>query len=69
MILKQFNKLIEKYNIPDDIIFQSDTGWECGYSDLILIAYNEKEKRIVFLSDTTADYDYYHTKNWQILEE
>ena len=69
MELEQLKCLCKKYNIPNDVILQSDTGWECGYSDLILIAYNEKEKRIVFLSDTTSTDDYYHTKDWKILEE
>ena len=68
MNIENFKKLIEKYNIPEDIILQSDTGWECGYSDLSSIAYNKKEKRIVFLSDDTLIIPYYHTKDWQILE-
>ena len=34
MKLNKLLELINKHNIPDDVLLKSDSGWECGDTDM-----------------------------------
>ena len=48
MTVKELNRLLTANNIPEDAILMSDSGWECGASDMDGVYYNSKENIIVF---------------------
>lgn len=48
MTYKKLKEIIEKNNIPEDVKFESDSGWECGPTDMDGIYYNKSENTIVF---------------------
>ena len=48
MTAKELKEKLSKYNIPDDAILMSDSGWECDATDMDGIYYNEKENIVVF---------------------
>ena len=40
MKLNKLLELINKHNIPDDVLIQSDSGWECDATDMDGVYYN-----------------------------
>lgn len=69
MTLEKINNLCKKYNIPNNVILQSDSGWECSETDMNGVYYNKKENKIVFTQEIYKDDFYYENDNWKILEE
>lgn len=63
---KKLCKIIKNNNIPETVHLMSDSGWECGETEMNGILYNEKENIIVFKQDTNNLEEYY--KNWKILK-
>lgn len=47
MTLKNFISLTKKYNIPDDALIMSDSGWECCATDCAGVFYSKKFNKIV----------------------
>jgi hypothetical protein len=41
-------KIIEKYNIQEDVTLYQDCGWECGATVMDGVWYNAKKKEIQF---------------------
>ena len=68
MKLNKLLNLINKYNIPNDVLLQSDSGWECGATDMDGLYYNRNENVVVFTQDIDACDQYYKDRNWEILE-
>ena len=58
MTFNELNNLIKKYNIPSNVILQSDSGWECDETDMDGIYYNKTKNIIVF----TQDFSKYESK-------
>lgn len=48
MTLGLFIKRCKEFNIPDDVVFQSDSGWECGPTDMDAIYYNKENNTLTF---------------------
>lgn len=48
MTVKKLLSLFEGYNIPNDVILLSDSGWECGPTNMDGIFYNEEKNEITF---------------------
>ena len=68
MTIKEFNKIIQDNNIPDDVTMMSDSGWECCESDMDGAYYNEVEKRIIFTQHGDIfDSNWYGKKGWKLL--
>ena len=44
----KLEKIIKKYNIPSDVVFYSDSGWECGETDMCGLFYSREKNTIVF---------------------
>lgn len=68
MTIEKFKKIIEKFNIPEDVTMLSDSGWECSETDMDGIWYNEEEKEIVF-TQKGNEYDryYFNKPEWILL--
>lgn len=57
MTFKQLESIIIENNIPEDVKLMSDSGWECGATDMDGVYYHEKDNIIVF----TQYSEYYNT--------
>lgn len=55
MTFKKLQELIEKYEIFEDVVLRSDSGWECGPTDIGGVWYNRKNNEIVFTQFSYAD--------------
>ena len=73
MTLHKLLTLIEENNIPTDVKLTSDSGWECGSTEVDGVWYNSVANTIVFTQseDTycTSAYKYGQTKHWKLLTE
>lgn len=41
-------RIIEKYNIPEDVHLIQDCGWECSYTELDGVWYSKERNEITF---------------------
>lgn len=48
MTFEKLSKIIEKYNIPKDVVLLSDSGWECSETEMQGVFYNREENKIIF---------------------
>ena len=68
MKLNTLLELINKHNIPKDVLLQSDSGWECDATDMDGVYYNRKLNVIVF-TQCVSEYDHYFiNSDWETLE-
>ena len=67
MELNTLLKLINKHNIPDDVLIQSDSGWECGATDMDGVYYNRKLNVIVFTQYVDESDHYFSELDWETL--
>ena len=68
MKLNKLLELINKHNIPDDVLLQSDSGWECGATDMDGAYYNRKLNVIVFTQYIDSSDHYFSELDWETLE-
>ncbi len=67
MTFKKLQSIINKNNIPKDVHIVSDSGWECGPSEMNGVYYNKAKNEIVF-TQSGDKYDAYHKdKDWKRL--
>ena len=69
MTFKKLKDLIDKYNIPEDVILQSDSGWECNETEMDGVYYNPTENIIIFTQYFSEYETYEKLKEWRRLEE
>ena len=67
MKLNTLLKLINKHNIPEDVLLQSDSGWECDATDMDGVYYNRKLNVIVFTQYISENDSYFNEFDWEIL--
>lgn len=67
MTFEKLQKIMTENNIPSDVRLTSDSGWECGPSEMDGIYYNESENKIVITQAGDEFDEYYHAKNWKRL--
>lgn len=67
MTIGEFSKLIKDNNIPEDVTMLSDSGWECGASEMDGVYYNEEGKEIVFTQEGDKYDHYYDKKSWRLI--
>lgn len=60
MTLQKLNELCSKHNIPKDVKLLSDSGWECGDTEMDGVYYCKDSNVIVF---TQGSYDYEYDNN------
>ena len=67
MKLNKLLELINKHNIPDDVLIQSDSGWECDATDMDGVYYNRKLNVIVFTQYFSENDRYFNELDWEML--
>ena len=67
MKLNKLLELINKHNIPDDVLIQSDSGWECDATDMDGAYYNRKLNVIVFTQYFSENDRYFNELDWEML--
>ena len=67
MKLNTLLELISKHNIPNDVLLQSDSGWECCATDMDGVYYNRKLNVIVFTQYISENDSYFNESDWEIL--
>lgn len=69
MTFKELKELLEDNHIPDDVHFESDSGWECGPTEMDGVFYNKDENTIVFTQGCWGGLDDYMTLDgWEMLK-
>ena len=81
MTLKRFLELVKEYNIPEDVILQSDSGWECSETNINAFIYLPDEKKLIGIKEADEEYlieekefnieegrEHYLTRNWVLLK-
>lgn len=67
MTFELLNKIIEENNIPKDVHLRSDSGWECGETEMDGVYYNRKENVLIFTQHGDR-YDSWFTEyDWELL--
>ncbi len=56
MTLAKFKELCQQNNIPDDVELLSDSGWECGETDMDGVWYSKEANCIVFTQGEDVDF-------------
>lgn len=57
MNIKLLNKIIKENDIDENVTLVSDSGWECGPTDMDGVFYS-KEKGLIIFKQGDADYQY-----------
>ena len=56
MTLGKLKELCQQNNIPDDVELLSDSGWECGETDMDGVWYSKEANCLVFTQGENADF-------------
>ena len=67
MKLNKLLELINKHNIPDDVLLRSDSGWECDATDMDGVYYNRKLNVIVFTQYISENDSYFNELDLEML--
>lgn len=67
MNLNKLLELIREYDIPEDVKLRSDSGWECGATDMDGVYYNRKLNVIVFTQGVSVSDYYFINSDWEII--
>lgn len=62
-------ELFDKFGVSEDVKLKSDSGWECGATEMNGVFYNKKENIIVFTQSDCASGDEYSSEDWVCLTE
>lgn len=67
MTLEKLIKVLEERNIPKDVEIMSDSGWECGPSEIDMVYYNP-ETKILMLTRRWGNYHTYKKDDdWMLI--
>lgn len=68
MTVGKFVQLVKENIIPEEAVMLSDSGWECGPSDMNGVYYNRFTNELVFTQrGDKYDRDYYNDLEWSLL--
>ena len=62
MTYKKLRKIIRYYNIPGDVQLQSDSGWECGETEMDGVYWDPTSNTIIF-TQSFSKYEIYDPDN------
>lgn len=68
MTFKELKKLLKDNHIPDDVHFESDSGWECGPTEMDGVFYNREKNTVVFTQGWGKNDDYAKLDGWETLK-
>lgn len=63
---KLLQTIMKDNDIPEDVGFISDSGWECGDSEMMGLWYNAKENLICFTQNISDD-KYLRNPDWEFI--
>lgn len=66
MTLEKLLQIYQVDDIPMDAALESDSGWECGPTNMDGVYYNPDESRVIFTQGIGSEYDYCEPE-WKIL--
>ena len=68
MTIGKFTKILKDNNIPEDAVMLSDSGWECGPTDMNGVYYNKETNELMFTQQGNKyENNYYDKPAWQLL--
>ena len=67
MTMELLERIIEENNIPKDVHFMSDSGWECDPTEMNGVFYNRQCNTIIFTQSGMSDREYEASEDWEIL--
>lgn len=68
LTFKDLSDILRKNNVPEDVRLMSDSGWECGSTDMCGIWYNKADNTVVFTQHgSESEEKYYYGKDWVLL--
>ena len=67
MTFELLEKLIEANNVPKNVKLLSDSGWECGSTDMDGVYYNPSRNEIVFTQEGECYDTYFKDEKWKPL--
>lgn len=65
MTFELLEEIIENNNVPKNVKLLSDSGWECGSTDMDGVYYNPSRNEIVFTQEGDCYDNYFKDKNWK----
>ena len=65
MTYNLLSEIMNQYNIPGNVHFMSDSGWECDATEMNGIYYNRKTNTIVFTQVYAKKYS--DSDEWELL--
>lgn len=68
MTVGEIFKIFKYYNIPNDALIMSDSGWEAWATDMDGIYYNIITNTVVFTQEVSDCDHYYYDEDWVILK-
>ena len=68
MTMEILERILKDNNIPKDVHFMSDSGWECDPTEMDGVFYNKLSNTIVFTQGGRhADWKYEKSEEWERL--
>ena len=68
MTMELLEQIIEENNIPKNVNFMSDSGWECNPTEMNgVLFYNRQSNTIISTQSGTSDREYEASEDWEIL--
>ena len=64
MTVGEMLKIFKQYNIHNDAVLMSDSGWECWATDMDGIYYNKTTNTVVFTPEFSDCDHYYYDQDW-----
>lgn len=69
MTFEKLAILIEEHDIPKDATLESDSGWECGPTDMDGVYYSAEQNTIMFTQTFDRSPYYRENEGWKALTE
>lgn len=67
MTMAELSQIIYDNNIPVNVTLESDSGWECGPTQMDGVWYNKKQNKIIFTQYISAYSKYDKDPDWKPL--
>ena len=67
MTFELLSRIIEDNKIPADVHFLSDSGWECGPTEMDFLYYNRQDNTLIFSQDAGLRDEYEESENWELV--
>lgn len=66
MTFSYLKEIMKKHNIPEDVRFLSNSGWECGATDMPIVYYHKEDNILEFIQYKSCEYPTYpEERGWK----